>query len=676
MLYNTQKGLVLAIITIIGTSICSSAQEEKPIITPKDTKAIEEVMSGKRKEAKASWWSFNPIDSTKALQSAINSGATKVIIENMGAPWIVDMIQLASDQEIFFENGAMVMAKKGSFKGKGDSLFTASLKNNVILNGYGAVLKMHKSDYAGEGYEKAEWRHVIDINSCSNIRVYGLTLAESGGDGIYLGVAKAGVTNTDIHIKDVICDSNYRQGISVISAKNLLIENCVLKNTSGTAPSAGIDFEPNLPDEELVNCVMRNCVSENNAGDGFEFYLNNLNGKSAELSIKLENCRSTGDSTSIRCSINNGPGDVAVKGMIEFINCSLENSRNAGIIISNKPANAGRIRFVNCDISNPALNDNKKSPITFNTRHGSTEDIGGVDFVNCIIKDPVERIPINFENWAGDVGVADVTGSLTVDRNNARTDYQVTPELMKEWVPVLSLKKIPKYSMSGLQLRPIFPDATPDKFEKSFLKLRGDIKCVLYAQENDLVRLSFHYFQVGRYSGSPITVKIISPSGDLVHSQDIPFQTETKVQFVVHETGAYITSFSTGSNAVQITQSSHRLCVSSEDSPIHFIQTIGELYFYVPAGTREFGVKIFGDNSAEAVKATLLNSSDKIIETKDNITRPHLFVVNCENVSHGEIWKLKLEKPSANVFEDYYVQLLGISPLMSYAREALLETAK
>jgi len=29
-------------------------------------------------------------------------------------------------------------------------------------------------------------------------------------------------------IRDVVCDRNYRQGISVISAENLLIERCVL----------------------------------------------------------------------------------------------------------------------------------------------------------------------------------------------------------------------------------------------------------------------------------------------------------------------------------------------------------------------------------------------------------------------------------------------------------------
>lgn len=57
--------------------------------------AIKELASGKRKVASASWWGFSPAGSTAALQAAINSGAKKLIVENMGAPWIVDKLQLA-----------------------------------------------------------------------------------------------------------------------------------------------------------------------------------------------------------------------------------------------------------------------------------------------------------------------------------------------------------------------------------------------------------------------------------------------------------------------------------------------------------------------------------------------------------------------------------------------------
>ena len=109
--------------------------------------------------------------------------------------------------------------------------------------------------------------------SSKNIKVLGLTLALSGGDGIYLGVSKTGVPSENVVIKDVICDRNYRQGISVISARNLLIENTIMRDTGGTPPAAGIDFEPNEASERIVRCVMRNCVAENNQGDGYVFYL-------------------------------------------------------------------------------------------------------------------------------------------------------------------------------------------------------------------------------------------------------------------------------------------------------------------------------------------------------------------------------------------------------------------
>ena len=49
-------------------------------------------------------------------------------LKNMGAPWIVDKLQLASDQKIVFQRGVVVQTKRGGFKVGGDSLFSALLK--------------------------------------------------------------------------------------------------------------------------------------------------------------------------------------------------------------------------------------------------------------------------------------------------------------------------------------------------------------------------------------------------------------------------------------------------------------------------------------------------------------------------------------------------------------------
>ena len=209
--------VTLAILTLALPVAARAASAPAP-----NPQAIEEVRAGKRSVAQASWWGFQPEESTAALQAAIDSGAKKVVVEKMPSPWIVDQLRLASDQELFFEPGVEVLAKKGAFHGSADSLFSAAGKRNIKLIGPGATLRMRRADYDSQEYKHAEWRHVLNFHGCTGITIEGLTLAESGGDGIYLGAGPGGAPCKDVVIRDVICDRNYRQGISVISAENLL----------------------------------------------------------------------------------------------------------------------------------------------------------------------------------------------------------------------------------------------------------------------------------------------------------------------------------------------------------------------------------------------------------------------------------------------------------------------
>ena len=50
--------------------------------------------AGELTEAQASWWGFDPDDATASLQAAINSGVPRLIVEDMGAPWVVGPIRL------------------------------------------------------------------------------------------------------------------------------------------------------------------------------------------------------------------------------------------------------------------------------------------------------------------------------------------------------------------------------------------------------------------------------------------------------------------------------------------------------------------------------------------------------------------------------------------------------
>ena len=104
----------------------------------------------------------------------------------MGDPWIVRPLQLRSSQELLLEPGVLILAKKGEYRGGGDSLFTATGQSNLVIRGYGASLRMHKRDYQHPPYTKAEWRMGIALHGCRHVLIEGLRVESTGGDGFYV----------------------------------------------------------------------------------------------------------------------------------------------------------------------------------------------------------------------------------------------------------------------------------------------------------------------------------------------------------------------------------------------------------------------------------------------------------------------------------------------------------
>lgn len=383
---------ILAVLVAVGMVASQGIARAESFNDPDKVAA---VLAGTLTEANVAWWGFDPEDSTEYMQAAINSGASRVIIPDMGQDWIVRPITLRSNQELFFEEGAVVQAKKGEFHGRTDSLFTGRDVENVIFRGYGATLRMHKEDYDNPAlYEKAEWRMGIAIQGSYNVQIYGLTIRDTGGDGIYLGRGTTMTTNENIIIRDIIADNNYRQGISVISAKNLLIENSVFKNTGGTAPGAGIDLEPNRPDEQLTNVIIRNSVFEDNVV-GMLMYLKFMDSTSEEVSILWENNIVRGGNVGInlRWPDENGPsGTVVIRG------CIVEDTSQFGVRMGNVSPETLDVRIEDCYFDNVAHNtttqvlSKRTSPIVFDfTGVSPNPTEGGVSFDNVMVVDEHER---------------------------------------------------------------------------------------------------------------------------------------------------------------------------------------------------------------------------------------------------------------------------------------------
>lgn len=419
----------LVILLISPASLCFAA----PPKAPTNAAAIADLKAGKRDVADAAWWGFNADDSTDALQAAINSGAKRVIVPYMGQPWIVRPLRLRSQLELVLEPGVMLLAKKGEFHGGGDSLLAAFETDDLTIRGYGAILRMRKTDYQHAPYARAEWRMGIGLYGCRRVRIEGLRIESTGGDGIMLGSGASHRPCENVAIRDCVCHDNHRQGISVVNASHLLVENCILSGTSGTPPEAGIDLEPDLPEERLADCVVRNCRFENNAGHAILVYLNRLSSKSQPVSILFDNCVSRMGQPGMTPNDFHDPAmrgwagmavgtvhDDSPKGVIEFRNCVAENTGREGAKIYDKSAAGVKVRFVACSwksawVSRPREYAGPRVPLLIELRSSKkTARPGGIEFVDCHVYDDIAGPAIEYDDATRKSTLVDVTGMITI----------------------------------------------------------------------------------------------------------------------------------------------------------------------------------------------------------------------------------------------------------------------
>lgn len=127
---------------------------------------------------------------------------------------------------------------------------------NIKLHGNGQIIG-DKQTHTGT---RGEWGMGIMLRECSNVDIYDLTIKDCWGDCIYIGDNTSGV-----RINNCTLDHGRRQGISITSATNVTIENCIITNVGGTAPEYAIDIEPNK-NETVDSVFIKNVKSENCKG--------------------------------------------------------------------------------------------------------------------------------------------------------------------------------------------------------------------------------------------------------------------------------------------------------------------------------------------------------------------------------------------------------------------------
>ena len=587
---------------ILGTALVAlfAGAEPRPDLVTK-------VQSGELKEARASWWGFDREDATKFLQAAIDSRVPRLIVDRMESPWVVLPLQGVSNQELVLEEGAEIRAKRGEYKAKGACLLTYRGCENVTVTGYRAALRMWHEDYMKEPYEKSEWRHALSILGCSNVVVRGLTVASSGGDGIYLGAAGKGPRkNTDVVIRDVLCHDNHRQGISVITAENLLIENTVMRETHGTPPAAGIDFEPNHPEEVLKNCVMRNCLTVNNEGNGYTTWAGQLNSTSEPIDLRFENCTSFGDRAAFGFACDSRRGRD-VSGNVVIRNCSFEKAR---------------------------------SPIPVNLRENR---FGTLHYT-------VESSRVVITNAAG----REVVVHMDEDWKKEHLPHQADPDFM-----------LPHIANPDLA-QAVILDETPGSVVKlQPMRIRNQGTYIVYADSARTLNFTGHQCRVGRYAPAKKPIIVTDLAGKTLAKIPLPAYADQAFSFKAPSAGFYRMTFDLASVAFTLTSSDAPVALDVTEGSQNLISSAGAMWLQVPKSAKTFALYVCGEG-VERVHATLDDPQNLRVWDHDDISNWSKAVL--KPVLPG-LWKISLSRPKNGCFEDSKYDVAGIPGFLFLSKE-------
>ena len=160
--------------------------------------------------------------------------------------------------------------------------------SNVCIRGEpGAEIRMHRPDYDNTSiYNHSEHRHGLSFYNTIGASASGLSISDTGGDGLYVCNA------SNFSARGINIRRAYRNGVSLIAADNLLLEDVRIFDVDGTNPRSGIDIEPNKPYEHLANITLRRCTVDGAAGCGIEIkHAFAMKANPVPVSILIDSCK-------------------------------------------------------------------------------------------------------------------------------------------------------------------------------------------------------------------------------------------------------------------------------------------------------------------------------------------------------------------------------------------------
>lgn len=358
-------------------------------------------------------------DDTAVFQAAMTAAAAskRTLLIPSGTYTVLPLF-VPSDIVLFFEPGAVVMAKAGY--GVNDRMLNINGVSNVTIFGNGAKMKMPKAEYLS-----GEQRHGVFIINSTDVNIYNLISQDTGGDCFYIGRdVLAGTHSQRVNLTGCHGINGRRQGLSIVSGDTINIHNCSFRNTTGTPPAYGIDIEPNDSSDVIRSINITNVKTSGNFGGGIIIALQFLALTTAnEVSINICGWLSDGDGANSPNNANsglrvtgNGTGAWAnpIRGIVKISNFEIRNPQSSGIWNTYWQANSTPYLqiedgvIINPGSSSPANDEDKCGVVLWGYNIGG-QDFGNIEINRVRVRDtrgtPATYSPVYIFKTAGATGV-------------------------------------------------------------------------------------------------------------------------------------------------------------------------------------------------------------------------------------------------------------------------------
>ncbi len=219
-------------------------------------------------------------------------------------------------------------------------------------------------------------------------------------------------------------------------------------------------------------------------------------------------------------------------------------------------------------------------------------------------------------------------------------------------VPILLQAAQPPWAL-------LYPNATPGLYGTFGAHLSQPCTFLLWAREEQAVSFTTAQKSAAKGAQPDLVVTLKDPAGQPVELAVRGANGSRLFEFTARKTGAFVLSVDPKGEPVILNSTEAPLCLYAPQGQFPLLGASGLLYFSVPAGLKEFALKISLAKDSK-IKATLHDALGNAVCAEDDLDQPARLAAKRMDASRTEVWSLKPEEPSHGACAGNQVTMEGL----------------